>query len=517
MPRKNRILQLSTILCLFLSIASFLSSSFTAEAHQSDLLCKVQAYQSSPWLTYMGDNQRRSNTTDAYSVANYCSQSPYTLSGNGAIFSQVVVDNQGISYIGDQNGYLHAVDMATRTELWKTFLGTTLDTQCNPQKAGISSTPTIANGIIYVGGGDQYWYAVRQSDGHILWSFTPGSITQPNIVSHTHIPHAMTLTHSIPNNGYYNWASPLIVGSPQEGYFAYIATASFGDCPLVQGKLILLRLSDQKVLSVFNVVPNGQVGGGIWTSPAANVAPVSHPMLCLQGSNSCSCVFCSVQTIYITTGTATLSPAQQPYSESIVALDAQTLTVKSHYRIPFVPGGDFDWGSSPTAFTDKNGNQHVAAINKNGLLYVFNAANVSTPQYTIRVGVGGSAPQSGLAPIAGCTFITPYLYCAGSINVMNGVTYQGNVKEIDPTNGRIIWQTGFNDGYVLGSIISVSTTQREIIVPSGKNVLLLNADTGHIDLRYMGDSTIWSSPSISDGTILVGNLLGEVNILGQLR
>lgn len=464
-------------------------------------ICRVHSFTSSPWTTYMGSNHRDGHNTDDYNVKKFCSATPYAL--NSAVYGQIVTDSAGISYIGDNSGYLHAINLATREERWKTFLGRTTTVGCGRQTVGISSTPTIINGIIYVGGGNQYWYAVRKSDGHILWSFTPGTTVHPNRVTSSHglAMKAIAITSNGDNGGYYNWSSPLIVGNAKSGYYAYIGVASYGDCPLVAGRLILMRLSDHKVMKVFNVVPTGQTGGGIWTSPSDDAIDPSTPLSKLH-------------TIFITTGTATKSPSQQPYSESIVALDANTLKVKSHFRIP-PNANDWDWGSSPTFYVDRFRHRHVAAVNKNGLLYVFDANNVVKPQFVMRIGIGGSDPLAGGAPIAGCTSLKGQLYCSGSIIKIGKTTYKGSIAKIDTRSGKdsVVYQKGFNDGFVIGSL---SSTNTEIIVPAGSNILLLNPTTGNVERRYVGSSPIWAAPSNANGIIIVGTISGKIIILGQL-
>jgi len=456
----------------------------------------------------MGNNQR-SGTNGAYSSDNYCSQAPYAL--NATIFSQAVTDANGITYSGDENGYLHAINLVTRKEVWKTFLGTTTVPGCNPESAGVSSTPAIVNGVIYVGGGDQYWYALSQSTGHILWSFTPGTTLKPNLAGLVHIPQAITVTpamkaavssNAVANNGFYNWSSPLIVGNSTAGFYAYIGTASFGDCPLVQGHLILMRLSDHKVMKVFKTVPDGTTGGGIWGSPSTD-APFGTPLS-------------SIKNVYITDGNGTMVPSKQPYAESVIQLDANTLSVKSSFGLPQAinPGLDFDWGSSPVFFTDSAHHTHIAAVNKNGMLYIFDANHLTTRVVSFRIGAGGDAPQGG-ATISSCTSVASQLYCGGSNTKIGSVTYKGSLTRIDTTLGShsVVWQKGFTDGFVLGALASSTT---EIIVPSGSHVLLLNALTGHIDRVYVSSTTIWASPSLYKGTITVGNLAGQISILGQL-
>src|SRR5207302_11493222 len=99
--------------------------------------------------------------------------------------------------VGSWDGYEYALDAATGTLKWKTFLGQTT-APCYPQLAGVSSVADVENGVVYVGGGDSNWYALDAATGNVLWKVFIGDNTK----------------------GWYNWASPLIYNG-----FAYIGIA----------------------------------------------------------------------------------------------------------------------------------------------------------------------------------------------------------------------------------------------------------------------------------------------------
>ncbi|MGO8957337.1 MAG: PQQ-binding-like beta-propeller repeat protein, partial [Streptosporangiaceae bacterium] len=122
------------------------------------------------------------------------------------------------AYVGSWDGYEYAVNTATGALIWKQFLGTTSDPGCNPANLGITSAAAIVNGVLYVGGGDSYWYALDATTGAILWKVYTGDNSQ--------------------TGAHYNWSSPLIVGN-----YAYIGIASNCDNPLVQGQLLQVAIS----------------------------------------------------------------------------------------------------------------------------------------------------------------------------------------------------------------------------------------------------------------------------------
>ena len=195
---------------------------------------------------------------------------------------------------------------------WKVYLGVTnTPSNCTPPADGISSPATVSNGVVYVGGGDGYFYALNAATGAVNWrvwvegSNTPGTY-----------------------DGHYNWSGPLIVNG-----YAYVGMASFGDCPLIQGQLLQISLTSGTIYNTLNLVPNGQVGGGIWTSPAYDPA---------------------TNTIFTNTGTQNL-PTQQ-WAQAYLAIDAGTLEVKNSWKLPASEAvEDSDFGTSTTLFSDANG------------------------------------------------------------------------------------------------------------------------------------------------------------------
>jgi hypothetical protein len=128
-----------------------------------------------------------------------------------------------------------------------------------------------------------------------------------------------------------------------------------GDCPLVQGQLMQVNLSTHQVVNTLNIVPTGQVGGGIWTSPSVDPA---------------------TNTIFATTGTENLTT--QGWAQAFLAIDASTLSAKSSWKLPESEAIlDSDFSTSPTLFSDAAGDQPVVGINKNGSAILDTSAMLS--------------------------------------------------------------------------------------------------------------------------------------------
>lgn len=81
---------------------------------------------------------------------------------DGKIFSSPIVNN-GIVYIGSEDGNLYAVNEKTGKIFWK------FKTQ-----GAVHSSPAIFNSTVYFGSFDGYYYAVDAKTGHLKWKFKTG-------------------------------------------------------------------------------------------------------------------------------------------------------------------------------------------------------------------------------------------------------------------------------------------------------------------------------------------------------
>ena len=367
----------------------------------------------------------------------------------------------GTVYVGSWDGYEYALDATTGAQKWRTSLGITSVASCVPPSAGVSSTATVQNGVVYVGGGDSYWYALDANTGAVLWRLFTGDNSAAG--------------------GYYNWSSPLLYNG-----FAYIGIASFGDCPLVPGKLLKVDLTSHAIVASFTLVPAGTVGGGIWTSPALDTA-----------SN----------TIFVSTGTC-IDMATQPYCQAVVALDATTLSLKSVWQIP--PANepfDPDWGVTPIIYPDGTGRTLVSSINKNGILYAFNDSNLTAgPVWMQQFAAPGPSPQGGTGSVASGAFGQATLYAAGANTTIGGVAYGGSVRAVSPATGAYLWEHG-TPGIVMAGLAYFNGL---IAVGQGSTLQVLNATTGATLFSYTTGNLIYSSPTVSNGVLYAGSQDGKV-------
>jgi eukaryotic-like serine/threonine-protein kinase len=81
---------------------------------------------------------------------------------NGKIFSSPITDN-GIVYIGSEDGNLYAIDEKTAKARWKFKTG-----------GAVHSSPAVFNNTVYIGSFDGYYYAIDAKTGHLKWKFKTG-------------------------------------------------------------------------------------------------------------------------------------------------------------------------------------------------------------------------------------------------------------------------------------------------------------------------------------------------------
>jgi outer membrane protein assembly factor BamB len=272
------------------------------------------------WTSYLHDQAHTNDNTaeTTLSPANASSLSPLWSFATGGTIAASAIEANGTVFVGSWDGYEYALSQATGALLWRTFLGqtTTPQSNCNPPYSdteGVTSSPTLQNGVVYLSGGDSYFYALDATTGTILWK---------------------VLLANTNGTGYYNYSSPVLANG-----FAYVGLASSGDCPLVQGAVVQIDLTAHVIANRFNVVST--VGGGVWSSPVYD--PATNTILFTTGNND----------------------TNDPYIDSILALNAANLAVLHAWMIPSGANtGDADFGASPTLFSDSTGRALVGAPNK---------------------------------------------------------------------------------------------------------------------------------------------------------
>lgn len=330
----------------------------------------------------------------------------------------------GRVYIGSFDGWFYVLDAATGAVLHERDLGA--ENACDNVPSvgyGIGSTATVrpdpSRGgapVVYVTAGDPaggtggtYLWALDPVDLHSVWATDPVTVDkQP---------------------GSFAWSSPTVAGGQ-----IYVGVASKCDSPLVRGKVTgFSQANGDRLARPYRAIRGSdQIGGGVWTSVAA------------EGSS-----------VWATTGNANelATGARIGDAYSLVRLDASTLVKQDGWQLPgalesFANGDDLDFGSSPTLFTGKVGGASaplIGACSKEGLFYALRRDDLgSGPVWTFRIG-----KQAGEAPFDACIDSAIWDWPADQLviggnggSIVDGQSANGSVRALAVAQGvtqRVIW------------------------------------------------------------------------------
>ena len=377
--------------------------------------------------------------------------------GGGAksafISSPTVVN--GVIFIGANNGTFYALAQSTGAVVWQVPVGRTVPSTCGGQgfasTATVAADPVTAAETVYVAGPDGYLYALDARTGSVVWRSVVG-VQSPG------------------QNDYFDWASPVVANGR-----VYMGVASQCDHPLVRGGVLAFDQHSGSQLASFFDVPAGSLGGSVWSTPAMSTAGV----------------------LYVTTGNGPRTNQFLGTSDSIVALNGTSLADLGSRQLPAAGAlGDSDFGGSPTLFTATldgatTATPMVGVCNKNGWYYALRRNNLAAgPVWSLQVGAHSNSSNLNEC-IAAAVWNGSDLFIAGPPTTIAGLAYNGSIREVDPSTGSVLWATGLS-GDVDGSpsldgagVVSVATfdssgaPNADYLVSAATGTILATVSTGN--------------------------------------
>ncbi|MGI8587227.1 MAG: PQQ-binding-like beta-propeller repeat protein [Chloroflexia bacterium] len=415
------------------------------------------------WPMYMHSPDRQSWNADETALSP--ATAPHVRLKWQALIGAALVPSPAVVgdtiFEGSWDGNEYAVSTADGSVRWKVFLGTTGDypRQCMPPGAGITSGAAVGNGLVYVGGGGDSFYALDPATGQPAWKLYTGDNSH--------------------NGGAYNWASPLVYGDR-----VYSGMASFCDRPFIRGYVWGADAATGKNERIAYTVPETMLGGGVWSSPALDI---THNRL------------------FATTG----SPgAGEGHLDSIIAVELNGYSISDAWKVPRSnEGADPDWSTTPNVFTLPNGKTYVAAGNKNGVFYVFDADHlIAGPVWSYKAANSGECPQCGEGILGSSAYHDGVLYVAGGNTIVRGKAVGGSVRAFDAATGALHWEypTG---GPILASLAGANGV---IIAAGDDEIHLIDAVRGNNLLLFKTNTTVWGAPVVSHGVIYVADRSGTL-------
>jgi outer membrane protein assembly factor BamB len=438
-------------------------------AHEQ-LSASISSSASGDWPSYLrGIDRSGYNATETAITTSSVSQLKlrWIVREKYRVFSQPVVVH-GLIYWGSEDGTEHATDMDGHT-VWTVNMGTS-HPQCSDDfkdKVGVLDTPTVAPmmiggkevSVLFIGGGNGRFYALNAATGAIIWSRVLGD------------PPAHFL-----------WSSPAIYN----GYI-FEGVSSLDDCPLVQGRLVQMDTSTGKITHIFNTVPDGCLGGSIWSSPTIDV---------------------QAGTVYVSTGNPGTCSTTEPYAPALIKLRASDLTLLDVWQVPLKNQiDDSDFGATPTLFDATISGvqkQLVGLVNKNGKYYAFDRTTIGRGPVWI-------AKAGGANTVAPSAWDGTHLYLGGRKTRVQGMKCDSVLEALNPSTGAYLWRHCL-DGPIFGAIIVVPGVA---FVSDGSYFYAMEADNGRTLFRYTDTSANFVGPvSIANGMLFVGSYNGGLYAFG---
>ncbi len=379
--------------------------------------------------------------------------------GPSLLSSPTVAD--GAVYLGSNNGYFYQLDLATGVVRNKVFIGYRPKLTCGARgfiaTATVAADPVTGSDTVYVAAADGYLYALDAADLTMKWRSVV-DLPSPTV------------------SDYFQWSSPTVANGK-----IYVGSASHCDKPLTRGAVVGYDQASGVEFGRYFTVPEGVLGGGVWTSVA------------VDGDGS----------VYASTGSQPKSTLNRYDSVSIVKLDGATLAKLGSYTVPNAElGGDGDFGGSPTIF-----GPYVGACNKNGRYYALDRDTMALV-WKARIGAKSSSASPAQCSAA-AAYDGTYLYMAGDPTTINGVPYQGSLRRIDPATGAFLWETGLPN-----SVLSSPTVNGAGVVTVGtydftatpNAVYLIDANTGEIRRTLNTGGYTFGQTVFADGYVLTANI-----------
>lgn len=426
------------------------------------------------WPAYLHDARHGSTSASAaITPANagtlatawtFTSPGPTMPGQPGRSFVASPVVSGGRIFIGSNTGVFYALNQETGRVAWSRFLGFSKKLTCNAR--GIASTATVAvdpatsKPTVYVSSGDGYLFALDAATGAVVWK-REIHVQSPGV------------------NDYFDWASPTVANGS-----VYVGVSAQCDAPLVRAGVKRFDQATGTPQADYFTVPDGQIGGSVWSSVAANP-----------------------KAVFATTGNASAGIGADAYS--LVKLDPATLVRTAKYTVPGadrVPDSDF--GASPALFS-AGGVQMVGACNKGGFFYAVRASDMSL-RWKFRVAQGSSGGST--ACLAAGVWDGSRLFLSGPLTRIDGVDYRGSVRRVDPLTGAPIWERGL-PGVVIGTpsingagLIAVPIFEFDSAL---SGTYLLDAGTG-ASVRFLPGGTQFAQPTFAGSYLFTATQSGGV-------
>jgi polyvinyl alcohol dehydrogenase (cytochrome) len=414
--------------------------------------------------------------------------------------SPSVVD--GVVYVGSWNGTMYALDASSGQPLW-TFNINDPNPGDRSGFPGIQSSAAVVNGMVYFGAADANVYALDAHSGAMVWKTSLGN--PDTSVEGAHV-----------------WSSPAVFNGK-----VYVGKSSHLDAPCVRGALVALDAASGAEVWRFETLPenvcsndtqlpcsaDADCSGGscipflvcrsgsgeqsqsqLCSSDADCMPPTTCQRPLGGGVTSSPAIDAAKGAVYVSVGDCVGSGATG-LTESLLALDAETGALRWVFKpIPTGDLQDLDFVASPNVFAVPAGTSQslVGAGNKNGIYY---AVDQDT---------GALIWQQSVVPGG----------VLGGFNASTGVAF-GNIYAGTFTGPPFLFALGTTDGHSAWQCPSTECNSFSfgpagiaagvLFMGDGAGVLrAFDATTGAVLRKLVLGGGISSGPAIVNDMVIVG-------------
>jgi outer membrane protein assembly factor BamB len=316
-------------------------------AQTSDNLSSTASSSAADWVEFHRDNMMRWNPYETKIGVGNASRLhlkwsvtvPHKFSFFGLTSSPAVV--KGVLYVGSQDHSVYALNASTGAKLWSHATGDI-----------VASSPAVANGVIYVGSNDHNLYALKASTGAKLWRFATG---EP-VYSSPAVVNGVVYFGSGDNNVYaLNASTGALLWRFETLYGVSSPAVASGVVYFGSGDLNVYALKASTGAKLWSFA----TGGGVGSSPAVGngvvyIGSMDHKVYALKASTGAKLWSYTISTyahgnivtsaLALANGVVYVTDRAQPgyfYSGTLLALNAITGA-----RLSYFPSGISP--SSPT-------------------------------------------------------------------------------------------------------------------------------------------------------------------------
>ncbi|MGH2640512.1 MAG: PQQ-binding-like beta-propeller repeat protein [Actinomycetota bacterium] len=380
-------------------------------------------------------------------------------------------ESTSLVFVGTAAGDFFALDASDGHVVWRRDVGS-VGSDCEEFPDGAhgvtgSAVLDLAAGLVHVAGGTGKVFALDIATGAVADGWPVPVTREPEL---EHVFGALTLA----------------------GRLLYVTMAGVCDVPPFKGKVIAIDArTARRVAAFYPTGEDGPSGGGIWGAGGASVDPATGD-------------------VFVATGNAVADPEHFGFAEQVIRLSRRLKVRSANY--PGVTGVDSDFGATPTLFRAPGCPPQLAAVNKDGELFIYRREAISEgPAQRLQIsdaevqqlqGVPAYSPDTGL------------LYVTNPSDSSDGAYRHGLLAfDVRPSCMiRLAWQKTVGRNNLIGSPPIVAGGVVYVAMAWDSRVYGFDSVTGQ-ELWNSGDAirgAVFAPPVVANGRLFQGSWDGHL-------